>query len=132
MTPIDDYLRSVPEPARGTLRRVREAILAVVPDAEETISYRVPAFRVDGAIVAGFAAAKRHCSFYPFSGGILPALAYELDGYERTRSALHFPLDRPLPKALVRRLVRARLDEARAHERARVSAPRPSRRRPRA
>lgn len=129
MATVEGYFRGVPEPARATLRAVRESILAVVPDAEELISYGVPAFRVEGAIVAGIAAGAKHCSFYPFSGGILPAMRDELRGYGQTKSALHFPHDRPLPKTLVRKLVCARLAEARAH--GKVSASRRSPRRPR-
>jgi uncharacterized protein YdhG (YjbR/CyaY superfamily) len=73
------------------------------------ISYNVPAFRVEGRTVAGFAAFKNHLSYLPFSGSVLPNLASELDAYTMTKSALHFPIDQPLPKALVRKLVAARL-----------------------
>ena len=110
---IDRYLRGVEEPKRGTLEALRRTILEILPEAEQVISYRVPAFRVDGKTVAGFAAFKDHLSYLPFSGSVLPQLTGELEGYSGTKSALHFPVDRPLPKALVKKLVAARLSEIR-------------------
>ncbi len=108
---VDEYLRGLEEPKRSTLQALRRTILETVPDADEVISYRVPAFRVGGKTVAGFAAFKNHLSYLPFSGSVLPALADELDGYEMTKSALHFPVDRTLPKALVQKLIAVRLAE---------------------
>ena len=109
---VDAYLAEVDEPKRSTLQALRRTILEIVPDAEQVISYKVPAFRVEGRIVAGFAAFKDHLSYLPFSGSVLPELASELDGYTMTKSALHFPVDRPLPKALVQKLIAARRSEA--------------------
>ena len=108
---IDEYLRAVDEPKRQTLQTLRDTILEVVPDAEQGISYRVPAFRIGGKVVAGFAAFKDHVSYLPFSGSVLEALPEELRGYTMTKSALHFPVDRPLPKTLVRKLIAVRLEE---------------------
>ncbi len=109
---VDKYLQGIDEPKRTTLEALRRTILEVVPDAEQVISYKVPAFRVEGRIVAGFAAFKDHLSYLPFSGSVLPALASEFEGYTMTKSALHFPVDRPLPKTLVRKLIAARRSEA--------------------
>ncbi len=108
---VDAYLRGIEEPKRSTLEALRRTILEIVPDAEQVISYKVPAFRVEGRIVAGFAAFKDHLSYLPFSGSVLPALASELEGYTMTKSALHFPVDRPLPKTLVRKLIEVRRSE---------------------
>jgi uncharacterized protein YdhG (YjbR/CyaY superfamily) len=108
---IDDYLGSVDEPKRHTLQTLRDTILEVVPNAEQGISYRVPAFRIGGKVVAGFAAFKDHLSYLPFSGSVLGALGDELREYTMTKSALHFPVDRPLPKRLVRKLIAVRLEE---------------------
>lgn len=116
---IDAYLNDIAEPGRSTLEEVRRRILAVIPDAEQCISYQMPAFRVPapgrgkgkGKVVAGFAAFAKHLSYLPHSGTILPALADELAGYERTKSSLHFAFDEPLPAPLVTTLVRARLAE---------------------
>jgi uncharacterized protein YdhG (YjbR/CyaY superfamily) len=106
---LDAYLAQVDEPKRSTLQQVRETILSLLPDAEEVISYRVPAFRVRGSVVAGFAAFKGHLSYLPFSGSVLPALEADIAGYRHTVSALHFPVDRPLPRTLVEKLIDARL-----------------------
>jgi uncharacterized protein YdhG (YjbR/CyaY superfamily) len=108
---VDEYLRGVDEPKRSTLQALRRTILEIVPDAEQGISYRVPAFRVGGKVVAGFAAFKDHLSYLPFSGSVLGQLTDELQGYTMTKSALHFPTDRPLPKALVKKLIAERLQE---------------------
>jgi uncharacterized protein YdhG (YjbR/CyaY superfamily) len=97
---VDEYLRAVEEPGRSTLQLLRRTILEIVPDAEQVISYRVPAFRVRGKTFAGFAAFKNHLSYLPFSGSVLSQLADELEGYAMTKSSLHFPVDRPLPKAV--------------------------------
>jgi uncharacterized protein YdhG (YjbR/CyaY superfamily) len=109
---VDQYLRGVEEPKRTTLQTLRRTILEIVPEAEQVISYRVPAFRVDGKIVAGFAAFKDHLSYLPFSGSVLGQLGDEVAGYTMTKSSLHFPVDRPLPKTLVARLIAVRLREA--------------------
>jgi uncharacterized protein YdhG (YjbR/CyaY superfamily) len=108
---VDAYIAALEEPKRGTLEALRRTILEIVPDAEEVISYRVPAFKVGGKTIAGFAAFKNHLSYLPFSGSVLPRLADELTGYSGTKSALHFPVDEPLPKPLVAKLIAARLDE---------------------
>jgi len=105
---VDEYLLAVEEPKRRTLQTLRRTILEIVPDAEQVISYRIPAFRVDGETIAGFAAFKNHLSYLPFSGTVLPQLADQLAGYSMTKSSLHFPVDRPLPKALVMELIATR------------------------
>ncbi len=109
---VDEYLRRIDEPQRSTLEALRRTILAAVPDAEQVISYRVPAFRRGGVTIAGFAAFTHHLSYLPFSGSVLARLAGELEGYTRTKSALHFTVDRPLPAALVKRLIAARIAES--------------------
>lgn len=108
---VDAYLAALDEPKRSTLQALRSTILEVVPDAEQVIFYRVPAFRVRGKVVAGFAAFKNHLSYLPFSGSVLEELGDELEGYGGTKSALHFPIDRPLPRTLVQKLIKARLME---------------------
>ena len=108
---VDEYLRGVEEPKRATLEALRRTILEIVPDAEQLISYRVPAFRVGGATIAGFAAFHRHLSYLPFSGSVLSQLPDELAGYTMTKSALHFSVDRPLPRTLVEKLIAVRLQE---------------------
>jgi uncharacterized protein YdhG (YjbR/CyaY superfamily) len=108
---VDAYIEALEEPKRGTLQTLRRTILEIVPEAEEVISYRVPAFRVRGRTIAGFAAFRRHLSYLPFSGSVLDRLGPELEGYQMTKSSLHFPVDQPLPKALVQKLIEIRLAE---------------------
>jgi uncharacterized protein YdhG (YjbR/CyaY superfamily) len=111
---VDEYLGRLAEPKRGTLEALRRSILGVVPDAEQGLSYKVPAFRVEGKVVAGFAAFKDHVSYLPFSGSVLGQLHDQLEGYRMTKSSLHFPADRPLADSLVRQLIEVRLAEIRS------------------
>jgi len=108
---VDQYLQRLEEPKRSTLEVLRRTILEIVPDAEQVISYGAPAFRVRGKTVAGFAAFQKHLSYLPFSGSVLSQLADELGGHTMTKSALHFPVDRPPPKTLVKKLIAVRLKE---------------------
>lgn len=110
-TSIDDYLANVPADRRAALERLRRTIHSIQPNLEECISYSMPAFRHEGRVVAGFQATASGCSYYPFSGTTLGALGAELSAYSQTKSALHFKADTPLPKALVRRLLAARVAE---------------------
>ncbi len=108
---VDAYLEGVPEPQRSTLAQVRTTLAALLPDAEQTISYGSPTFKVGGRGVAGIAAFTRHCSFLPMSGSVTAKLAEELSGYETTKGSVKFPVDSPLPEHVVRALVDARLAE---------------------
>jgi uncharacterized protein YdhG (YjbR/CyaY superfamily) len=105
---VDDYLAALDEPKRATLEELRRTILDIAPEAEQTISYGMPAFTLDGKVVAGFAAFKRHLSYLPHSGSVLPELADELAGYTTTKGSLHFPIDQPLPPSLVAKLIAVR------------------------
>lgn len=122
---IDAYLAGVgDERKRAALERLRATIHAAIPGAVECISYGMPAFRFDGRVVAGFQATSSGCSFYPFSGATLDALGAALEGFVRTKSALHFDAGRPLSPALVKKLLRARLAERPAARRRRAPSPR--------
>jgi uncharacterized protein YdhG (YjbR/CyaY superfamily) len=109
---IDEYLAPVSGARRVALERLRKTIRSIIPRAEECIRYNLPAFRLDGVVVAGFCATAKGCSYFPFSGKTLETLAPALEGYERTKGSLHFSPDKPLPATLVRRLIRARMAEA--------------------
>src|SRR5450631_3948515 len=111
MSKIDDYLATITGDKRIALEKLRRTIRSIVPRAEECISYGLPAFRLDGAVVAGFSATAKGCSYYPFSGSTFQTLAGELEGSDRTKSALHFRPDEPLPANLVRKLLRTRIAE---------------------
>jgi uncharacterized protein YdhG (YjbR/CyaY superfamily) len=109
---IDQYLGTLDEPRRAALAQMRDTIVAIVPDAEQCISYGMPAFKLRGKTIAGFAAFKNHLSYLPHSGSVIPRLAKETQGYTKTKGSLHFPVDEPLPKNLVKKLLEARMDEA--------------------
>jgi uncharacterized protein YdhG (YjbR/CyaY superfamily) len=109
---IDDYLDGLEEPKRTTLAELRRRILDVIPDAEQGISYGVPAFKISGKTIAGFAAFKRHLSYLPHSGSVFPELEDELNQYEKSSGALRFDIDKPLPRALVKKLIAVRLRQA--------------------
>jgi uncharacterized protein YdhG (YjbR/CyaY superfamily) len=109
---IDDYLAGVTPSSRALLQKLRKTLHSIVPDVEECISYRMPAFRYQGRIIGGFRATSTGCSYYPFSGTTLKTLARDVEGYSKTKSALHFGADEPLPASLVRKLLKARIAEA--------------------
>jgi uncharacterized protein YdhG (YjbR/CyaY superfamily) len=108
---VDEYLARASPRSRSLLRDLRKQIHASVPGVEECISYRMPAFRADGRIIAGFSATANGCSYYPFSGKTLRAVAGDIAGYSQTKAALHF--DEPLPASLVRKLLATRIAEGR-------------------
>lgn len=106
---VDDYLERVAEPARTTLNKIRATIRSVVPaEAQEAISYGMPAFKYKGALV-GYAAFSGHCSLSVMSGTALNEFATELKNYETSKGAIRFPVDKPLPAALVKKIVKARI-----------------------
>ena len=109
---IDRYLGTLDEPKRATLVQLRDTIVAIVPDAEQCISYGMPAFKLRGKTIAGFGAFKSHLSYLPHSGSVIPNLAEETEGYTKTKGSLHFPFDEPLSKGLVKQLLDARMAEA--------------------
>jgi uncharacterized protein YdhG (YjbR/CyaY superfamily) len=109
---IAEYLDRLDEQKRSTLSQLRSDILAVVPDAEQCISYAVPSFKVAGKTIAGFAAFNNHLSDLPHSGSVFLQLAEELAGYEKSSGALRFPVDQPLPAELVESLIAVRLRQA--------------------
>jgi uncharacterized protein YdhG (YjbR/CyaY superfamily) len=109
---IDQYLEALEEPKRTTLAQLRQMILDILPEAEQGISYGVPAFKVRGKTIAGFAAFKNHLSYLPHSGSVFPQLRRELTGYPTSSGALRFSIDQPLPRSLVEKLIAVRLQQA--------------------
>jgi len=113
---IDDYLASVPNPARSTLQKVRAAIRSALPPAAtETISYKIPAFR-HGEIIIWFAAFANHCSLFP-TGRIIELFKDDLKPYTLSKGTIQFPTDKPLPTALIKKMVKARLSQIAAKKR---------------
>ena len=125
---VDAYLAVVPEPLRGARERVRAAIRASAPAAEERISYKMPAFRLDGMLVY-YGAFTDHGSLFVGGAETRRKLAKEIGPYETGTGTLHFTAEKPLPLALIRKVVRARVEENRARAKARASGKKPSRRR---
>jgi uncharacterized protein YdhG (YjbR/CyaY superfamily) len=117
-TTIDAYLATVTGDKRAALESLRKTIRKAVPRAEECISYGIPAFRLDGTVIAGFSKTAKGCSYFPFSGSTLKTLASKLAGYGGTKSSLHFLPEGPLPVSLVRSLLKARIAETKAPKRA--------------
>lgn len=108
---VDGYLAALPKEQRAALERLRGIIRAAAPEATETISYGMPAFKDHGRSLVGYAAFKRHCSFFPMNAGLITRFADELAPFSTSKGTIRFTVDRPLPKALVRKLVKARLAE---------------------
>lgn len=108
---VDDYIAGVPEDKRAALATIRRTIRAAVPEATEVISYGVPTFKHDGKGLVAYGAATAHCTFYLMSTGVLRAHAAQLKGYELGNGSIRFPAGKPLPAALVKRLVKARIAE---------------------
>jgi len=113
---VDEYLAGVPEPARGTFNRMRAAIRsAVPPEATEIISYGIPAFKHNGVLV-WFAAFSNHCSLFP-TASVIEAFKNELKGFATSKGTIQFPTDKPLPTALVKKLVKARVAQIESKKR---------------
>ncbi len=109
---IDAYLAALDEPMQSTLRDLRQTILEIRPDAEECISYGMPGFRVRGKMIAGFAAFKKHLSYFPHSGSVIPALGEDVAAFATSKGTLQFGIDTPLPRALVENLIAVRMSQA--------------------
>jgi uncharacterized protein YdhG (YjbR/CyaY superfamily) len=112
---FDGYLGGVPEPARTTLEKMRRTIRAAVPDAVETISYRLPTFKYRGKPLVALGAGKDHCSLF-LMGYIPPELEADLAKYDTGKGTVRFPVDKPLPASLVRKVVKARMARVEAKE----------------
>ena len=107
---IDEYLAALSDDKRAALEALRKTIRAAAPEAEECISYQLPAFRLNGMLV-GFGATAKHCAFYLMSSSTVAAHQEELEEYDTSKGTIRFQADKPLPAALVRKLVQARIAE---------------------
>ena len=108
---IDEYLESLPTDYQKALRNLRKTIQDTVPYAEEGFSYGVPAFKINGRPLVCYASFKNHCGFYPMSPEVLQSFSSDLAGFETAKGTIRFKVDNPLPKTLVKRIVKARLKE---------------------
>jgi uncharacterized protein YdhG (YjbR/CyaY superfamily) len=108
---VDAYLADLPEEARGTLEKIRDAIVAAAPNATETIAYGMPAFTHAGHPLVYYAAFKKHCSFFPASYEVMERFANELERFDVDKGTIRFPVGKPLPATLVKKMVNARVKE---------------------
>jgi uncharacterized protein YdhG (YjbR/CyaY superfamily) len=108
---VDGYLARVPEPARTTLEKMRAVVRSVVPEATETITYQMPTFKYKGRSLVAFAAFKNHCSLFPMSGAVIEKFKDDLEGFHTSKGTLQFPVDKPLPASLVKKIIKARIAE---------------------
>ena len=108
---IDEYLATLSDEKRAALEKLRKTIKDVAPKAEECISYGLPAFRLHGKMLMAFGATAKHCAFYPMSSSTVETFKDELKGYDTSKGTIRFQADKPLPAALVRKLVKARIAE---------------------
>ena len=107
------YYAGLPPTTRRRVRELRDVIVSVAPDAVETISYRIPAFRLDGRVLVYCAGWKEHTSLYPLTRGMRAACARDLEKFETSKGTIRFPAEKPLPVAVIKRLVKARVGEIR-------------------
>jgi uncharacterized protein YdhG (YjbR/CyaY superfamily) len=114
---VTAYLAKVPPAQRATLKALRSTLKALLPKAEECLSYGIPCFKLEGHAIAGYAAMKAHCSYFPHSGTVIPKLGELVADYSTNKGTLRFGVDEPLPKKLVAALVKTRLQEIAAGKR---------------
>jgi uncharacterized protein YdhG (YjbR/CyaY superfamily) len=119
---VDDYIASQPEAAQPALTQVRNAIRKALPAAEEVISYNIPTYKLDGAMVIYFAGWKQHYSLYPAGARLLAAFKDDLAPYEINKSTIRFPLSTPVPVKLIQRIVKFRVTEAADRRKARAKS----------
>jgi uncharacterized protein YdhG (YjbR/CyaY superfamily) len=115
---VDEYIKVVPEPARSTLIKIRAMIRSVVPpETTETISYGIPTFKYKGSLFA-YAAFSNHCSLFPMGSSVIQTFKDELKGFPQSKGTIRFPVDKPPPAALVKKLVKARIAQNELRKRA--------------
>lgn len=113
---VEEYMAGIAEPARSTLKHIRAVIKSVVPEeTTEVISYGIPMFQYNGMLV-GYAAFARHCSLFPTGSGVIEKFSKELKGYRTSRGTIQFPWDKPLPDALLKKIVKQRIKENRERD----------------
>ena len=120
---VDEYIATHPEDVQAILQRVRSTIRKALPDAEEVISYQIPAYKLRGGPVLYFAGWKRHYSLYPATARVVAVFKDDLAPYEVHRGTIRFPLSQPVPGRLIERIAKARAKEAAGHAKAKRAGP---------
>ncbi|MFN0170480.1 MAG: iron chaperone [Bryobacteraceae bacterium] len=120
---VDEYIASKPEAVRGILERVRSVIRKAVPNADEVISYQIPAYKLQGSAVLYFAGWKRHYSLYPATSSLVTAFKDDLAGYEMSRGTIRFPLSERVPVQLIARIAKFRAKEVAESKKAKAAVP---------
>jgi len=105
---VTAHLRAFAPEQRKSLQLIREQIAAEIPEAKEVIKYGIPTFVIDGIPILGFNGYKKHNSLFRYSGSVTPRLEKELAGYEQTKGSIHFEINKPIPKALLKKIIRAK------------------------
>ncbi len=123
-TSVDEYIASQPEAVQGVLKRVRSIIHKAVPDAEEVISYQIPAYKLHGDPVLYFAGWRQHYSLYPATGHVVAAFKDDLVPYEVSKGTIRFPLSQPVPVRLIERIAKFRAKEVAPREKVKAAVPR--------
>jgi uncharacterized protein YdhG (YjbR/CyaY superfamily) len=118
---VDKYLAAISEDKRATLEKLRQTIRTVVPEAEEILWYQMPTFKFEGRALVTFAAFKNHCSLFPMSNAVIKAHETALKSYVTSKGTIRFTTDKPLPAALVKKIVRARIKENQARAKKKAS-----------
>ncbi len=108
---IDIYLSKQSKEIQLALDRVRQTVMAVVPDAEQTINYGMPMIRYQGKMLVGFDTFKNHCSLFPCSGSVVSFFEEALKNFETTKGSIHFTIEKPLPLALIKKITKYRIQE---------------------
>ena len=110
-TSVEDYLAALPEAPRAALEKLRKTIKSAAPEATETISYQMPAFKLNGRFLVSYAAFKDHCSLFPASTKVLEAHGEELKPCLSGKATIRFTADKPIPSALVKKIMKTRIEE---------------------
>ena len=110
-TSVEEYMAGIPQGSRVVLEKLRRTIKAAAPEAAETISYQMPTFKLDGRFLVSYAAFKNHCSLFPASDGVVEACGEELEPYLSGKGTIRFTTDNPLSSALVKKIMKARIQE---------------------
>jgi uncharacterized protein YdhG (YjbR/CyaY superfamily) len=108
---VNEHLKAFPIEQRKVLQLLREQIAAELPEAKQVVKYGIPTFVIDGVPIIGFSGYKKHNSIFPYSGSVTVKLKSELATYEQTKGSIHFPIDKPFPKSILKKVLKAKFEQ---------------------